>query len=102
MRISPQRFERGSRVLPDDELRAFLIMVCLAREEQYVLGCYRYIELNPVRAGMVAHPAEYRWSSYRMNAQGDFSSLIKPQGHYLGLGPDDCKRQGNYQELFRY
>jgi len=42
MRISPQRFERGSRVLPDDELRAFFIMACLAREEQYVLGCHRY------------------------------------------------------------
>jgi len=30
----------------------------------------RYIELNPVRAGMVAHPAEYRWPNYRANAQG--------------------------------
>jgi len=41
---------------------------CLAREEEYVPGCDRYIELNPVRAKMVEHPAEYRWSSYRANA----------------------------------
>ena len=38
---------------------------CVTDDERYVLGCYRYIELNPVRANIVAHPAEYRWSSYR-------------------------------------
>jgi putative transposase len=42
---------------------------CLTKEGDYVLGCYRYIELNPVRANMVNHPAEYRWSCYRANAQ---------------------------------
>ncbi len=36
--------------------------------ERYLLTCYRYIELNPVRAGMVASPADYAWSSYRHNA----------------------------------
>ena len=35
---------------------------CLAQSEDYVLACYRYIELNPVRAGIVRHPREYRWS----------------------------------------
>jgi len=44
---------------------------CLVQAEDYLLGCQRYIELNPVRANMVAHPAEYRWSSYRANAQGE-------------------------------
>ncbi|HMV21701.1 MAG TPA: transposase [Rhodocyclaceae bacterium] len=43
---------------------------CLIQEEDYLLGCQRYIELNPVRASMAANPAEYRWSSYRANAQG--------------------------------
>src|SRR5438105_2497922 len=38
---------------------------CLTQEETYVLACYRYIELNPVRAQMARHPREYRWSSYR-------------------------------------
>ena len=33
--------------------------------QAYLLQCYRYIELNPVRAGMVAHPRDYQWSSYR-------------------------------------
>ena len=75
---------------------------CLGREESYILGCYRYIELNPVRANMVAHPAEYRWSTYRANAQGEYSNLIKPHAHYLGLGLDDRSRGYNYRELFRY
>ena len=39
---------------------------CLTQEENYFLACQRYIELNPVRAGMVGHPGEYRWSSYRI------------------------------------
>jgi putative transposase len=37
----------------------------------------RYIELNPVRAGMVAHPGEYRWSSYRANAQGEAAPRLR-------------------------
>ncbi|MGI0034916.1 MAG: transposase [Nitrososphaera sp.] len=35
----------------------------LVQAEHYLLTCYRYIELNPVRAGMVSHPGEYRWST---------------------------------------
>lgn len=46
---------------------------CLVQKEAYVLACYRYIEMNPIRADMVEHPAEYRWSScgsmHRVNAQ---------------------------------
>lgn len=42
---------------------------CLTQGEAYVLACYRYIELNPVRAGIVTHPGEYRWSSYQTNTQ---------------------------------
>ena len=37
---------------------------CITQDDQYVLSCYRYIELNPVRANIVSHPAEYAWSSY--------------------------------------
>jgi len=50
------------------------------------LACYRYIEMNPIRAGMVEHPAEYRWSSYRANAQGEFSALRCPHPLYEALG----------------
>jgi putative transposase len=75
---------------------------CLTQEEAYVLGCYRYIELNPIRAAMVDHPAECRWSSYRVNAQGEASTLVTPHSLYDALGPSDVERQRAYRELFRY
>ena len=58
---------------------------CLTQEESYLLTCQRYIELNPVRAGMVEHPAEYLWSSYRANAQGEPNPLLSPHPHYWSL-----------------
>ena len=75
---------------------------CLTQEEDYVLGCYRYIELNPVRARMIEHPAEYPWSSYRVNAQGEHSALLTYHPVYTALGSDDEVRQTAYRELFRY
>jgi putative transposase len=75
---------------------------CLTQEEDYVLGCYRYIELNPVRAKMVSHPAEYPWSSYRVNAQGESSKLITPHSIYNSLGTEEVTRKASYRELFRY
>ena len=59
---------------------------CLVQDEDYLLACYRYIEMNPLRAGMVAHPVGYRWSSYRENAQAEQRTLTKPHGAYEGLG----------------
>ena len=70
--------------------------------EPYLLACQRYIELNPVRANMVQHPAEYKWSSYQSNAQGADSTLIKPHVLYEALGRDAETRQETYRELFRY
>jgi putative transposase len=75
---------------------------CLTQEEDYVLGCYRYIELNPVRANMIGHPAEYPWSSYRANAQSESSTLLTPHRLYTALGNNDEARQAAYRELFRY
>ena len=75
---------------------------CLTQEEDYLLACQRYIELNPVRAEMVKHPAEYRWSSYRANAQGENDPLIVPHSLYTALGSDPGSRQAAYRELFRY
>lgn len=72
---------------------------CLTQTETYFLACQRYIELNPVRAGMVAHPAQHRWSSYRANAQGDLDDLVSPHASYLALGSDAAKRQAAYREL---
>ena len=75
---------------------------CLLQEEGYLLECHRYIELNPVRAAMVEHPAHYRWSSYRTNAQGEASPFIKPHAVYMALGRTAGTRQAAYRELFRY
>ncbi len=75
---------------------------CLMQEEAYVLACYRYIEMNPIRADMVEHPAEYRWSSYRTNAQDEPSVLGCPHPLYQALGQDDVLRAETYRELFRY
>ncbi len=69
--------------------------------EGYLLTCYRYIELNPVAAGMVARPEEYCWSSYSVNAWGDESELITPHDEYLRLGGDGSVRQYAYRELFK-
>lgn len=74
---------------------------CLIQEENYLLACQRYIELNPVRAGMVGHPGEYRWSSYRANGQGEDDALVRPHILYEGLGRDVAGRQAAYRELFR-
>ena len=46
------------------------------QSDRYLLTCYRYIELNPIRAGMVASPGDYRWSSYRFNAYGQPDRLV--------------------------
>jgi putative transposase len=75
---------------------------CLLQDEAYLLACMRYVELNPVRADMEAHPGEYRWSSYRVNAQGETSTLVRPHALYDQLGPDLASRQAAYRELFRY
>jgi len=58
---------------------------CLAQSEDYVLACYRYIELNPVRAAMVHHPREYRWSSFHANCDGKRDALITSHEQYLLL-----------------
>ena len=72
----------------------------LIQSERYLLTCYRYVELNPVRAQMVSRPEEYPWSSYRINAWGD-TSWLKPHGEYLKLGRSKEERCRSYRELFR-
>jgi len=67
----------------------------------YSLACSRYIEMNPVRAGMVNLPGEYRWSSYRYNALGKGEGWLRPTPEYLALGADDAQRRLRYQALFR-
>ena len=71
----------------------------LVDSEAYLLACMRYIELNPVRAGMVDHPAGYSWSSFRENASGDPSGLVAPHLEYLRLGGDRGARRAAYTAL---
>lgn len=72
----------------------------LIDSESYLLACMRYIELNPVRAGMVADSAEYPWSSYRFNALGHGDDLVTPHVEFHRLGADDKERQSAYRALF--
>lgn len=73
----------------------------LVEEDTYLLLCQRYIELNPVRAGMADDPAAYRWSSYRANAPGEPNALLSPHPLYLALGQDKAGREEAYRALFR-
>ena len=73
---------------------------CLVQSEDYVLACYRYIELNPVRAGLCLHPHEYAWSSFGSNGAGRYDSRITPHEEYLRLGPSKAERTRVYLELF--
>jgi putative transposase len=73
----------------------------LVQSEEYLLNCYRYVEENPVRAGLAKHPGAYAWSSYQANAQGMRSSLLTPHAEYLRLGSCGDERQAAYRALFR-
>jgi putative transposase len=72
---------------------------CLVTSERYVLACYRYIELNPTRAGMVAAPAEYRWSSYGANAEGQRDGLLRSHAAYDRLGLEAEQRARAYRAM---
>jgi len=69
--------------------------------EAYFLACCRYIELNPVRAGMVRRPRDYKWSSYRAQALGAADALVVAHPLYRALGRNAAERQAEYRALFR-
>jgi len=66
----------------------------------YFLTTHRYIELNPVRAGMVRRPQDYRWSSHATNAFGSPCPFIEPHAEYLTLGRNPDRRHAAYRSLF--
>lgn len=70
----------------------------LIDSDRYLLSCYRYVEFNPVRAGMVRRPGDYPWSSYPANATGAMSWLV-PHASYLALGADAEVRAKTYRRL---
>ncbi|MEN8189344.1 MAG: transposase [Thermodesulfobacteriota bacterium] len=75
---------------------------CLVQAERYLLEVYRYIELNPVRADMVADPGDYQWSSYQFNGLGKAFNLCTPHPEYLALGTEPSERRKNYCALFAH
>ena len=72
----------------------------LISKDNYLLTCSRYVELNPIRAGMVKNPTDYPWSSYISKAEGRPDELIDEDPVYIGLGKTDKERQSNYKKLF--
>jgi putative transposase len=66
----------------------------------YLLAVSRYIERNPVRAGLVATPADYEWSSYGANAHGIADELVDPHPEYLALGANPQARCAAYDRGF--
>ena len=67
--------------------------------ERYLFTCYRYIEQNPVRAGMVAQPERYPWSSFHANALGRPDSIVTPHDQYLALGTGALARIAAYRAI---
>ena len=90
------RVHKRTGTLWEGRFRSFIV-----DSETYFLRCHRYIEMNPVRAGMVARPAEYGWSSYRANAQGEASSLLEAHPALIALGRDPATRRSEYRRLFK-
>ena len=91
--------QRGNNRLPrflDDEDRQRYLQ-CLVGSARYFLACSRYIELNPVRAWMVARPGDHPWSSHGANAEGRVDSLLTPHPEYLALGADPTTRASAYR-----
>jgi putative transposase len=72
----------------------------LVDSAQYVIACHRYVERNPVRAGMVASTSAYRWSSHNGNTGQAFDQLLTPHPEYLALGMDETSRHAAYSGLF--
>jgi putative transposase len=74
----------------------------IIESERYLLTCYRYIELDPIRLRLVAHPGDYAWSSYRCHALGNSDGVIRDHPLYRALGATPEARALAYRELFRH
>ena len=72
----------------------------LVDSETFLLDCYRYIELNPVRANIVKCASNYLWSSHRHNAMNINDHVITPHVKYLSLGKPGISCIDAYRDLF--
>ena len=72
----------------------------LIDSERYLFSCYRYIELNPVRAGIVQSAEDYPWSSHAAHIKGLPDGLIVDHPLYTALGKDVAERTRSYLSIF--
>jgi len=72
----------------------------LIDSETYLFTCHKYIELNPLRAGIASRPSEYRWSSHAHYAFGRHDPLVTEHGAYAALGPTAVERRSAFLALF--
>ncbi|RUO37286.1 transposase [Aliidiomarina shirensis] len=74
----------------------------MVQSAKHSLNLYKYIEQNPVKAGLVARAGDFHWSSYATNARGVPSSICTPHPDYLALGKNDQERRSEYRRLFSF
>ncbi len=72
---------------------------CLVNTAHYLIACYRYIDLNPVRAGIVMHPSFYPWSSYAANIGERAEQALSPHAEFLALASNERGRATAYKDL---
>jgi putative transposase len=72
----------------------------LVETDRYLFACHRYIDMNPVRAGLAAHPAAYRWSSHRFYAVGCKDELPTPHSLLRDMAATETERRKAYMRLF--
>jgi len=73
---------------------------CIVNTASYLIACYRYIELNPVRAGIVSHPSLYPWSSYALNTSGEAAChALSPHAEFVALASTEGGRAAAYKTL---
>ena len=70
----------------------------LIQTERYLLACMVYIDLNPVRAGIVAAAADFAWSSHRHYAGAAVDPLVSPHAQWWALGNTPYEREARYRE----
>lgn len=68
-------------------------------DDRYALACMRYFARNPVQAGLIVRPEQWRWGGCRYYAGIECSGLLEHHPTYLGLGPNALARQRNYLKL---
>lgn len=71
----------------------------VVQSERYLLACTRYVDLNPVRAGLARKPEDYRWSSYRARIGLEPCNWLDPDPCYLALAADAEGRARCYREF---